>query len=70
MSAKWAASEGYGGQSVPGLSLASGGLLAIFGVSRCVEISPWYLSSFSHGALGVCVCVRFPPFIRIPVLLG
>lgn len=68
-------SEGHKAQSAPGLSLASDGLLPVFGVAWLV-VDELYrsLSSSSHDTLCVCVCVRpqISPFFKghPPVILG
>lgn len=54
------------GGSVPCLSLASGGLLAIFGIPLLIDLCPHRHMMF----FPVCVYLsKFPLFVSIPVIL-
>ena len=51
--------------------LASGGLLAIFGVPWHEDALPQSLASSSHGVVLVCfcVCIQISPFYKDTVIL-
>lgn len=57
------------GESAPGLSPASGGLLAVGGAPRLADASPPSPPSCSRGIVPVCLCPSVP-FLEGTVISG
>lgn len=64
------ASEACEEGSLPCVVLASGGLLPVCGIPWCVEASPGFLPSSSHGVLPCAhLTPNLPPLLKTPVTL-